>query len=79
MSVLQPFTEQFQEKFENYLQPRYEKIGQQLYKVLVRQFSAWIGGDDSTKRPNTTPINVFEKIVIDYHASIILYEQVNGK
>nr|CAG8587482.1 10464_t:CDS:10 [Entrophospora candida] len=109
--------------------PRYEKIGQQLYKALVRQcdlwkhlkalsgmyfmlqgesmhqlcdiifdridkkqvwydgyvinhiflnvvenfkwldknlVSAWIDDDDSTKRPNTTTVNVFEKIVIDY-------------
>ncbi|CAJ0836885.1 9656_t:CDS:10, partial [Entrophospora sp. SA101] len=112
--------------------PRYEKIGQQLYKALVRQcdlwkhlkalsgmyfmlqgesmhqlcdiifdridkkqvwydgyvinhiflnvvenfkwldknlVSAWIDDDDSTKRPNTTTVNVFEKIVIDYRVT----------
>jgi hypothetical protein len=39
--MFQPFTEQFQEKFENYLQHRYEKIGQQLYESLVKQCNLW--------------------------------------
>src|SRR5437588_9011321 len=41
MFTFQPFTEQFQENFENYLQPQYEKIGQQLYIALVKQCNLW--------------------------------------
>ncbi|RIA93470.1 Spc98 family-domain-containing protein [Glomus cerebriforme] len=41
MVNFQPFTERFREKFENYLHPRYMRIGQQLYDALVEQCHLW--------------------------------------
>ncbi|CAG8582620.1 11354_t:CDS:10 [Funneliformis mosseae] len=41
MINFQPFTERFREKFEDYLHPRYMRIGQQLYGALVEQCHLW--------------------------------------
>ncbi|CAG8761671.1 11845_t:CDS:10, partial [Gigaspora margarita] len=37
MLVFQPFNERLKERFEGYIQPRYERIGQQLHDTLVEK------------------------------------------
>ncbi|GES99468.1 gamma-tubulin complex component 5 [Rhizophagus clarus] len=99
---IQPLSERFREKFEEYLHPRYMRIGQQLYDALVEQCHLWrhlksLAGiyfmqqgetmhqlsdvlfdridkkqmcvwidDETGKKPNTTTVRVFEKIVFEY-------------
>ncbi|RIB00787.1 gamma-tubulin complex component protein [Gigaspora rosea] len=37
MLVFQPFNERLKERFEGYIQPRYERIGQQLHDTLIEK------------------------------------------
>jgi hypothetical protein len=41
MVKIQPLSERLREKFEDYLHPRYMRIGQQLYDALVEQCHLW--------------------------------------
>ncbi|CAG8658804.1 6071_t:CDS:2, partial [Dentiscutata heterogama] len=41
MLIFQPFNELLKERFEGYIQPRYERIGQQLYDALVEKCRLW--------------------------------------
>ncbi|CAG8562394.1 3100_t:CDS:10 [Acaulospora morrowiae] len=39
--LFQPFDERFKERYDDYLQPRYLRIGQHLYRALVEQCHLW--------------------------------------
>ncbi|CAG8436922.1 11717_t:CDS:10 [Diversispora eburnea] len=39
--IFQPFNERFRERYDEYLQPRYVRIGQQLHDALVDQCQFW--------------------------------------
>ncbi|CAG8513146.1 4744_t:CDS:10 [Cetraspora pellucida] len=41
MLIFQPFNERLKERFEGYIQPRYERIGRQLYDTLVEKCRLW--------------------------------------
>ncbi|CAG8686083.1 8888_t:CDS:2, partial [Racocetra fulgida] len=72
MLIFQPFNERLKERFEGYIQPRYEQIGRQLYDALVEKCRLWKHLHDVPgKRPDITTVRVFEKIVIEYRVSMI--------